>query len=52
MIPEVPLTEFDDAKYGDTIKKLQDKVGWQQYEISGLKTEIKRLKKLKGIEDE
>jgi hypothetical protein len=28
MIPEVPLTEFDDAKYGDTIKKLQDKVGW------------------------
>ena len=49
---EVPVTEFDDTKYGDILKNLQDKVGWQQYEISGLKSEIKRLKKLKGIQDE
>lgn len=36
--------------FAETMKKLQDKVGWAEYENRGLKSEIKRLKKQTGVE--
>lgn len=40
-----------DRDFAETMKKLQDKVGWIEYENSGLKAEIKRLKKQIGVEE-
>lgn len=48
--PEENLTPAD-RDFEDTMKSLQDKVGWLEYEKRGLKSEIKRLKKqLGGVE--
>lgn len=40
-----------DRDFEETMKKLQDKAGWAEYENRNLKTEIKRLKKQIGVEE-
>ena len=51
LTPEENLTPAD-RDFAETMKQLQDKLGWTEYENRGLKTEIKRLKKQIGVKDE
>lgn len=51
LVPETPLTN-EDADFAEKFKELQFKAGWLEYENRGLKTEIKKLKKLAGVKDE
>jgi len=48
--PEKDLT-YPNEEFAEGMKKLQDKCGWLEYENRGLKTEIKKLKKLLGGND-
>jgi hypothetical protein len=50
LTPEENLTPAD-RDFAETMKKLQDKVGWAEYENRNLKAEIKRLKKQLGVEE-
>lgn len=50
LTPEENLTPAD-RDFAETMKKLQDKVGWAEYENRNLKAEIKRLKKQIGVEE-
>lgn len=50
LTPEENLTPAD-HEFEETMKKLQDKVGWAEYENRNLKAEIKRLKKQIGVEE-
>jgi len=43
LTPEENLTPAD-RDFAETMKKLQDKVGWLEYENRGLKSENKKLK--------
>ena len=42
---EQPLT-YEQKEFAESMKKLQEKLGWAEYEKMGLQAEIKRLKKL------
>ena len=39
-----------DRDFAETMKQLQDKLGWAEYENRGLQAEIRRLKKQTGVE--
>lgn len=40
-----------DRDFAETMKQLQDKLGWAEYENRGLRAEIRRLKKQIGAEE-
>lgn len=42
---EQPLT-YEQKEFAENMKKLQEKLGWAEYEKNGLQAEVKRLKKL------
>lgn len=45
--PEEPLMLVSDYKEApETIRKLQEKIGWLEYEKQGLQSQIKRMKKI------
>lgn len=47
--PEENLTPSD-RNFETTMKEMQDKIGWLEYEKRGLKSEVRRLKKQLGLE--
>ena len=49
LTPEENLTPSD-RNFETTMKEMQDKIGWLEYEKRGLKSEVRRLKKQLGIE--
>lgn len=49
LTPEENLTPSD-RDFAEQMKKMQDRVGWAEYENRNLKTEIRRLKKQLKIE--
>lgn len=53
IIPKEPLMLVSEhTEASETIKNLQDKNGWLEYEANGYKSEIKRLKrKVKELEN-
>lgn len=50
--PERSLTYADDAEFQEKFKKLQERAGWLDLENRNLKTEIKKLKKALGEEND
>ena len=48
--PEENLTPAD-RDFAETMKKLQDKLGWAEYENRRLKAEIKKLNKRIGVSE-
>ena len=50
LTPEENLTPAD-RDFAETLKKLQDKVGWAEYENRRLKAEIKKLNKQIGVSE-
>lgn len=48
---EEELTLFD-RDFAEQMREMQDKLGWAEYENRGLKSEIRRLKKQLGEQNE
>lgn len=50
LVPEEPLTPSD-RDFAESMKKMQEKLGWAELENRNLKADIKRLKKQLKVEE-